>query len=114
MQINKYTKTFDTSRNEDGIRWTEALGALKMATDKLKDLERMAITEDDISDNPVAFFEKVGRWSAKRTLSMNNEHCECFMSTRSLGMCSLGFFMSSVVHALESLLCVAKGTPGGQ
>ena len=50
-------------RNEDGIRWTEAIESLKEATAQLKALGEgeggNAITEDAISEDPAAFFAKV-------------------------------------------------------
>ncbi|CAN0029415.1 unnamed protein product [Ascophyllum nodosum] len=50
-------------RNEDGIRWTEAIASLKEAMAQLKALgegeEGDAITEDAIAEDPAAFFAKV-------------------------------------------------------
>lgn len=46
-------------RNEDGVRWTEALEALKGATQQLKALEEEGVTEEAIAEDPRSFFAKV-------------------------------------------------------
>ena len=63
MRYNDVIIFTNNRRNEDGIRWTEAIASLKEAMAQLKALgegeEGDAITEDAIAEDPAAFFAKV-------------------------------------------------------